>query len=244
MDDLEFRRRIMSDPKQKDQDVLLAAAESDANSKFLEDVLKLDAQIEAAMKVDVPEDLADKILFNQSAQEQKNVVPFAQKATKRMMALAASIAFAAGIMVGQINWAPVLVSPAHASIAQTALNHVSNEKAFIAPLDEAVEMTQINKKMMPFSYQFTDVFPYHVYYLNHCGFGSSNAMHMVFEGEKGRVTLFLTTEGNDGTQYFDKDGMSGSITEMGSTNMIIVGNEGEDVAKIAEKLKPIIKPMS
>ena len=33
MDDLEFRRRILSDPKQKDEEIL-QVAESDTNSKF------------------------------------------------------------------------------------------------------------------------------------------------------------------------------------------------------------------
>ncbi|MDG3396194.1 DUF3379 family protein, partial [Vibrio parahaemolyticus] len=58
MDDLEFRRRILSDPKQKDEEILQALAASDANSKFVDDVLDLDAKIKQAMNVDVPEDLA------------------------------------------------------------------------------------------------------------------------------------------------------------------------------------------
>lgn len=45
MDDLEFRRRILSDPKQKDEEILQALAASDANSKFVDDVLDLDAKI-------------------------------------------------------------------------------------------------------------------------------------------------------------------------------------------------------
>lgn len=90
MDDLEFRRRILSDPKQKDEEILQALAASDANSKFVDDVLDLDAKIKQAMNVDVPEDLADKILFNQtsSALDEKVVKPnFVRKA----MALAASV---------------------------------------------------------------------------------------------------------------------------------------------------------
>lgn len=67
MDDLEFRRRILSDPKQKDEEILQALAASDANSKFVDDVLDLDAKIKQAMNVDVPEDLADKILFSQTS---------------------------------------------------------------------------------------------------------------------------------------------------------------------------------
>ncbi len=104
MDDLEFRRRILSDPKQKDEEILQALAGSDANNKFVDDVLDLDVKIKQAMNVDVPEDLADKILFSQTSSaldEEKVVRPnFVRKA----MALAASIAFTAGLLVGQVNW--------------------------------------------------------------------------------------------------------------------------------------------
>ncbi|MDV5058618.1 DUF3379 family protein, partial [Vibrio diabolicus] len=55
MDDLEFRRRILSDPKQKDEEILQALAGSDANNKFVDDVLDLDVKIKQAMNVDVPE---------------------------------------------------------------------------------------------------------------------------------------------------------------------------------------------
>lgn len=82
MDDLEFRRRILSDPKQKDEEILQALADNSANHKFVEDVLDLDEKIKQAMNVEVPEDLADKILFSQSSSSvEQNVVrpTFAKK---------------------------------------------------------------------------------------------------------------------------------------------------------------------
>mgnify|MGYP000117594700 CR=1 FL=1 len=240
MDDLEFRRRVLSDPKLRSEDMITAAAESEANSKFLDDVLSLDKQIEAAMNVDVPDDLADRILFNQTSNHEANVVR--PNFAKRAMAMAASVAFACGLLVGQVNWGNVLVTPAQASLADIAIKHVIDEKPFASVLDEQVSSKQINTKMHPFAYQFEGAFPYHVYYLNHCGFGKSNAMHMVFQGEKGKVTLFLTGIASDETVDFDKEGMSGMVTPIDESSMILVGEDGEDVAKIAEKLSSMIKP--
>ncbi len=60
MDELEFRRRVMSDPKARDPELLEATKTSEANAKYLDDILGLDARIEQAMKVDVPDDLADR----------------------------------------------------------------------------------------------------------------------------------------------------------------------------------------
>ncbi|MEX0337153.1 DUF3379 domain-containing protein [Vibrio tubiashii] len=241
MDELEFRRRIMSDPKQRDSEISAAIKESEQNAQFADEILDLDKQIAKAMAVDVPEDLADKILFNQTSVARDNVVRpnFARKA----MAMAASVAFVAGLLVGQLNWSNLVVSPAQASLATTALQHVVDEKPFIQNLDEQVKSSQINAKMMPFDHQLSETFPYHVYYLNHCGFGKSNALHMVFRGEKGKVTLFLTGIPSNQTVDFNEDGMAGVVEPMGDTSMIIVGDEGEDVAKIAESISKIIKPM-
>ncbi|EGR1563577.1 DUF3379 domain-containing protein [Vibrio alginolyticus] len=243
MDDLEFRRRILSDPKQKDEEILQALAGSDANNKFVDDVLDLDVKIKQAMNVDVPEDLADKILFSQTSSaldEEKVVRPnFVRKA----MALAASIAFTAGLLVGQVNWGNVLVSPAQASLADTAMKHVIHEEPFVRHLDEDVPSSQINAKMSPFHYQFSENFPYHVYYLNHCGFGESNAVHMVFQGPKGKVTLFITGIPSEQSADFSKDGMTGIVQPVGSSSLILVGEEGENIDAIATTLASMIKPM-
>ncbi|MFA0086157.1 DUF3379 domain-containing protein [Vibrio sp. 10N.261.51.F12] len=237
MDELEFRRRIMSEPKARDTELLEAIQNNDANAKFMDDILSLDARIEQAMKVDVPDDLADKILFNQSS---SNVVKV--NFSKRAMSLAASIAFAFGLAVGQVNWGGAIVAPAHASMSDTAIEHVHNEMGFIDPLDENVSEAQINAKLLPFAYQIGQQFPYHVYYLNHCGFGDANAMHMVFQGEKGKVTLFLTKIPSEQANLFDKDGMSGLVEPIGDASFILVGEKGEDFSKIGESIKKILDP--
>ncbi|MEF1290686.1 DUF3379 domain-containing protein [Vibrio sp. M260118] len=240
MDELEFRRRIMSDPKQRDSEISAAIKANEQNAQFAEELLDLDKQIAKAMAVDVPEDLADRILFHQpSSVEDKVVRPnFVRKA----MAMAASVAFVAGLLVGQVNWGNIVVPPAQASLATTALKHVVAEKPFVQNLDEQVKSSQINAKMMPFDHQLSETFPYHVYYLNHCGFGQSNALHMVFQGEKGKVTLFLTGIPSEQTVDFNEDGMAGVVEPLGNTSMILVADEGEDVAKIAESISKIIKP--
>lgn len=237
MDDLEFRRRILSEPKYRDNEINDVINLSEANNKFAEEILSLDAQIEKAMKVDVPDDLADRILFNQNTQSES------KSFTKQMLAMAASVAFAAGILIGQINWAPLIVSPAHASLANTAMKHVVDESPFINQLDERVSSPQINAKLHPFAYEFDKSFPYHVYYLNHCGFGQSNALHMVFQGEKGRVTMFVTNINSNQPIDFNKDGMAGVVIPIEGSSMILVGEEGENIDKIASTLGSIIKPI-
>ncbi|MCL9781814.1 DUF3379 domain-containing protein [Vibrio sp. S4M6] len=241
MDDLEFRRQIMSDPKYRDNEVLEALKRSDANTKFADDILELDSLVANAMNVDVPDDLADRILFNQSSSGSNNVVK--ANFTKRAMATAASVAFVVGLVVGQVKWSGVFVTPAQASLQTTAMKHVIDEKPFVNKLDEKVSSQQINAKLQPFAYQFDKAFPYHVYYLNHCGFGTSNALHMVFQGEKGKVTLFITNIESKQAIDFNKDGMSGIVEPIGSSSLILVGEQGENVNKIAKQLSAMLFPM-
>ncbi|MFA0698701.1 DUF3379 family protein, partial [Vibrio sp. 10N.222.49.C9] len=111
-------------------------------------------------------------------------------------------------------------------------------------LDEQVDSSQINTKLTPFAYQFSESFPYHVYYLNHCGFGESNALHMVFQGEKGRITLFITNISSDHAVNFSEKQMSGTVVPIGTASMILVGESDEDVASVAERLASIITPIS
>ncbi|EGU29359.1 DUF3379 domain-containing protein [Vibrio scophthalmi] len=242
MDELEFRRRIMSDPKHRSSDIVDAMRANESHSKFVDDINELDAQIAKAMNVDVPDDLADRILFHQSSQQPTNVIR--PNFIKRSMAMAASVAFAFGLLVGQINWGNVLVTPAQASLADTAIEHVIAEKPFVDHLDEQVSSAQINAKMQPFDQQLEKSFPYHVYYLNHCGFGDANALHMVFAGEHGKVTLFITNISSNSVQDFTQQGMSGVVEPVGDSSLIVVGEKGEDVTAIAKSIMNIIKPMA
>lgn len=242
MDELEFRRRIMSDPKHRDNDIVDAMRANESHSKFVDDINELDAHIAKAMNVDVPDDLADRILFSQqNSREHDNVIK--PNFVRRSMAMAASVAFAVGLLVGQVNWGNVFVTPAQASLADTAIEHVIAEKPFVTHLDEQVSSTQINAKMQPFHQQLDKSFPYHVYYLNHCGFGDANALHMVFAGEHGKVTLFLTGISSTSVQDFVKEGMAGIVEPVGSSSLIIVGEKNEDVATLAKSILNIIKPM-
>lgn len=238
MDELEFRRRILSDPKQRDQEIQQAIASSDNQAKYAEEILNLDAKIADAMRVDVPDSLADRILFSHNAVNDNVVRP---RFMRRAMAMAASVAFVVGLLAGQLNWGNLLVPPAQASLAEMAVSHVLNEEGFVASIDEQVSSRQINAKMRPFNFQLDKNFPYHVYYLNHCGFGDSNALHVVFQGEQGKVTLFLTHMPADGKADFSQNGMTGVIEPVGNMSLILVGEAGENITKIAHNLMPIIK---
>ena len=46
------------------------------------------------------------------------------------------------------------------------------------------------------------------------------------------------------TVDFEQQGMAGVVEPIGNTSLILVGEDGENVANIAENIANIIKPMS
>ncbi len=240
MDDLEFRRRIMADPKARDPELVAARQANEANAQFADDVLELDIQLEQALKIDVPEDLADRILFSQTTRSSSS----AHQWPRKMLALAASVAFIAGLLIGQLQWQNIFVTPAHASLPDMAIAHVQHEQRFVQGIDEQASNVQINAKMQPLAAKLTADFPYHVYYLNHCGFGQANAVHIVFAGEQGKVTLFLVPLPTAKAVQFHQQGMTGVVEPLKQSSLIIVGKQGEDISKISAAILPIIQPMN
>ncbi len=67
MDDLEFRRRLLADPQDQDPELLDAKRSSTANQSLASELEQLDAMIDQALRVDVPDDLVDKVLFKQTS---------------------------------------------------------------------------------------------------------------------------------------------------------------------------------
>lgn len=240
MDDLEFRRRLLADPNDNSQEMINARNASLANRKLSDELMALDSQLEKAMKVDVPDDLADRILFRQTGQA-SNKSPWNLKAwkPKTLIAMAASIAFIIGLLSGQYTQGIFTAHP-HNEIANLALEHVYNEAPFIDHIDEAVSLTQVNAKLSPFGSQLTSL-PGHIYYVNHCGFGDQNALHMVMSTQHGKVTVFIVPVTSQRMTTFSDNTMSGVVLPTRDASLIVLGEKGQDVAPIARTLEADLK---
>ncbi|WP_105903286.1 DUF3379 family protein [Vibrio gangliei] len=235
MDDLEFRRRLLSDPTDDSQDILSELNQSPQRKKYAEGLLDLEHKLENAFKVDVPDDLADKIIF-QSTSPKRTV-----NVSRRVLALAASVIFTFGLFIGQVNWGALLVTPAHASLETMAMNHVKEEEAFTAYINEANSSQEIQAKLQVYSYQLVSDFPYHIYYLNHCGFSPKHhALHMVFQGKNGRVTAFVSNIEARTQSQFEDSGMSGEITPLKQGSLVLVGEKGEDLTALSQQIAPLL----
>lgn len=238
MDDLEFRRRLLADPNDNDPELIKTKNQSITNRHFSNELQQLDQQLKQALQVDIPDNLADRILFHQSSQ----IHPPKQSHYKRYLSygLAASVMFFVGVMVGQQYG----FSPQHPtqqvftpiSMSSIALQHVNAEAQFVEHTDEAVTLQQVNAKLKPFGTSMNQL-PGHIYYLNYCGFEGNRALHMVVGTDKGKMTVFIVPQTS--TQMAtDSDHTNKSLLlPLQDASLIVVGDKEQKLMPIAEKLK-------
>ena len=100
MDDLQFRRSIYADPSSLDEDIIAAQNDDPAKKKLAQELCQLDERIKQAMSIPVPDDLCNKLLLRQTLKShQQN-----KRKTRIHLALAASVAIIAGIVVNYLQF--------------------------------------------------------------------------------------------------------------------------------------------
>ena len=113
MDELEIRRRLLTDPNDDDEGLRAALRQSPEQMRYAAELRRLDEQLARAMAVPVPDQLAERILLGSSFERQRP-----QRSQRWQLALAASVAFALG--VGVSHWWPLAPAPRPAPRAARA----------------------------------------------------------------------------------------------------------------------------
>ncbi|WP_025673644.1 DUF3379 family protein [Salinivibrio socompensis] len=229
MDDLEFRRRLLADPS--DPELQASKTDSPSHQRYADDIADLDSKIDQALRVDVPEDLADKILFSQTTGGEQPV-----RQSRWYLAIAASIAFVFGLTLGQFNW-----GDSRLDLNRTALAHYYHEQAFIEGINESATVAQVNAKLQPFGKAFSEL-PGEVTYINHCSFGGQHALHMVMQASGQVYTVFVVPSASQGPAE-KSDGKMRSVSRpVQAASVIVVGELNGQPTPLAEQLQQQLTP--
>lgn len=242
MDELEFRRRAIAHPMDRDPAFLEAAQAAPANLKHLEEMKQLDRQLRRILEeVEIPSGLAERILLRQAVEaDDDDRIPLPSppaRASWRPLAMAASVAFLLGLSTRWLSW-PV-AAPAELSLAQVAMAHVYGEAPFIKDVDEKVNLQAINAKMEKYGATLTGMQGLRVTYVNHCSFYQGPALHMVIQGKMGPVTLFLVPKHVPLSlqPHFEDGQLKGEILPLKGANMVLIGNMQEPLAPVVQQLE-------
>lgn len=230
MDELKFRRQAYEDPHNQDPEFVAQMQESAENQAFVAELKRLDTKLINALKVDVPEDLADKLILRQQLQLHHKQ----RRQTGFLVAMAASIAFIVGISFSLLRLGPV-------DLAEHALAHVYHEGVALQ-VDQNVDFTQVNAQLASMNNlgnaKFTEQ-PGKVYYTSYCDFQGVKSLHLVLQAEKGKVTLFIVPIEKrmvlDNT--FADGKYQGMGFEAGDAYILLVGEDKTDLSFVKDEIK-------
>lgn len=234
MDDILFRHTAIATPNDKSDAFLARAADSDCAKSLVEESKAFDKLLKESLKIEVPTDLADKIMLEQS---------FALERDKNMsarwhIAIAASIAFVIGLSL------PMMGSLSHpqSDIGTLALQHVQQEYFLTAKANENATLQSVNAKLAIYGGTAKEGLG-EVLFVNYCSFEGTSALHMILKGQKGRVTVFVVPENGDfkPAAKFSSQHLRGISENIGKASVVIVGERDEPLEAMKEKLAESIK---
>ncbi|MBT1446314.1 DUF3379 family protein [Shewanella sp. JM162201] len=230
MDELEFRRRAYGDPHSQEPEFLSAMQESPAREQFVAELKSLDRRVEKALKVDVPEGLADKLILRQQLTAHHSQ----RRRTRYLIAMAASVAFVVGVSFGVLRFGPV-------DLGEHALAHVYHEpKALLS--DSTVELADLNASLASLrglEHARFEGEPGQVVFKAYCDFRGVRSLHLVLENAGGKVTLFIVPIEERmqlETQFADAK-YQGLGFKTKEAFMLLVGEQGSALKEAAKEVR-------
>jgi hypothetical protein len=224
MDELEFRRRVYADPETTDSDVVEAAKADDNKRHFWNEQKQLDKQLKQALKVDVPEDLASKLIWQQSADEFTRY----KRRSRWYLAMAASVAFTVGIALTMWYHKPL-------SIGGQALAHMQYADMEQAHSLLPVDLNMVNAKLASFGASFNEMLD-GVEVANYCHLSTVRSLHLIVNTPQGKMSVFVVPERGDVTvpsEFADKQ-YRGESLKLQRANVMIVGDRNADLSEMKE----------
>jgi hypothetical protein len=222
MDELEFRRRIYADPETTDSDVVEAAKADESKRSFWNEQKQLDKQLKQALKVDVPEDLASKLIWQQSADEFTRY----KRRSRWYLAMAASVAFSVGIGLTMWYHQPL-------SIGGQALAHMQYAEMEHAHSLLPVDLNMVNAKLASFGASFNEMLD-GVEVANYCHLSTVRSLHLIVDTPQGKMSVFVVPERGDVSvpnEFADKQ-YHGESIKLERANIMIVGDKSADLSEM------------
>ncbi|HET7396074.1 MAG TPA: DUF3379 family protein [Gammaproteobacteria bacterium] len=226
---LEVRRIIGAEPQRRESTILEHCKTCAACAAYVKEMLALDARLDRAMTIPVPEGLEARIVLDASLKHGRQPRPVA------WLALAASLVLAVGITAGVWWQASRTDMPLTTALVQHVMN--PNEAEAIVPgqpLLRKVSLVQnvLDKVGVQVHGGLDDVT-----YARVCPFRGRLVAHLVVRGKDGPVTILLLPHIHvNKPQHFDEEGFRGMIEPAGSGSIAILSNNDSPMEPMAQVL--------
>lgn len=224
MDDLEFRRRCIADPFDRDKAFRRRTRQSADHAHLVEHQTRFDKRLRAVMlDIKVPEDLQARIQLRHSLQQRQITWRFYRSS----LALAASLIITTGVI-------SLLFSPRE-SLQEAILAHVHDELNHLVE-QKPVNDDQIRRLLGSAGGRLEGDFG-RVSYAGSCQIRHHKGVHLVLQGQLGPVTVLLMP----GEQLSERDAIGdarfqGIMLPTPNGSMAILGESGEPLRRIEHRV--------
>ena len=231
MDELEFRRRIYADPETTDSDVVEAAKADESKRSFWNEQKQLDKQFKQALKVEVPDDLASKLIWQQSADE---FIRYKRR-SRWYVAMAASVAFTIGIGLTMRYHQPL-------SIGGQALAHMQYAEMEHAHSLLPVDLNMVNAKLASFGGSLSEMLD-GIEVANYCHLSTVRSLHLIVNTPQGKMSVFVVPQRGDISvpSEFEDSQYHGESIKMRRANVMVVGDKGADLSEVKKAVSERIQ---
>lgn len=228
MDELEFRRRLLSNPATHDDEVIRQVAADSDKQRLQHELLLLDQQIKASLAVPVPADLADRLLLSQGLMEHKKI-----QQRRWWLGMAASLMLVAGLVHQRDH-----LYPWPDDVAGHALAHVYHEVTQLKDNDTRIDLARVNLLLAELGGQLTS-WPGTIRFARFCNFQGTRSLHLIFNTAQGPVTVFVLPK-NHGLQTdsdFSDAQFHGHNMQLAKADLVLVAGKNQSLSAVATTLQ-------
>jgi len=231
MNCIEFRRKLLEEPRNKEADYLEHAQRCSRCQSEFQKAISLENLIEDALRVPAPERLRHEILLS---------TRFGQTRRRRYWIMVAGLAASLVIAVGLVTTNSMKMDDGRGSLPEALIAHIKHEPDNLAHALRVPD-GQLKILLRDLKAELVDDLG-DVRYANLCPIHHRMGLHLVIVGRLGLVSLlFMPGEYIAAGMQFDSQGLHGVIVPNSAGSLAILGQPGERVQEIAVQLNPRVR---
>ena len=230
MNCMEFRRLVDTDPDSNDEDFVRHKAECDSCAAFAARAGRFVGVLNQAARFDPPENLASRILLKQSFLPARS-----RFSRRRMLALAASMVAAVGLAVSA-GYVFSLQDPLAREIF-TLIDYADYAMKPKEPLDERPIARAVSRAGLKLEGRLEKVT-----FAGNCLLQQKIAGHLVIQGQKAPITVFLIREiALDSETRIRSESLRGVVVPVNGGAVAVIGAPDEQLDDLVERITAAVR---
>ncbi len=240
MNCLQFRRKLLEDPRCREPDFRRHGHDCAACQREFERVQAFEASLREAIHVEPPAGLEERILRAQRRASSPTEQPAPAPAPRRYWpAIAAGIVMLFGAtLLYESGWRGTPHGPQ--GLETTVLNHIQDELPHLHEVRD-VPAERLARLIAQLGGELKTPLR-HVNFAGKCQMRKYPGAHLVLAGEKGPVTvLIMPGEKIPAARRFRSERFDGELMPIANGSVAVVGERNEDVGRIARRVAQSIR---